>query len=104
MSDTKAAENSTKTTRGRPFEKGRSGNPGGRPKTDERVQKALRAATPKAAETLIELLDANEPKIRIQAANSILDRVCGKPAQRLDVEQSEPVRITLADDVKRYLV
>jgi len=44
-----------------------------RPPVDD-ARDELRAAVPKAAETLAELLDAQDEKVRIRAAEAILDR------------------------------
>jgi HEAT repeat protein len=63
------------------FEKGKSGNPGGRAKADPRVLAALKAATPKAVKVLIALLDSDDEDIRFKAASNLIDRECGKPAQ-----------------------
>jgi hypothetical protein len=62
---------------------GKSGNPGGRPKIDPKIKKALEAACPKAVRVLISLLDSDEEDIRLKASNSILDRNLGKPAQAI---------------------
>ena len=48
-----------------PFKKGRSGNPGGRPKMAEEIRELARAACPKAIQTLIAQLD--HPDARIAA-------------------------------------
>jgi hypothetical protein len=64
--------------RGRPFRKGASGNPGGRPKrTPEEVQliEACRAKTPEALDVIQELMDnsAND-RVRLAAAQFIIER------------------------------
>ena len=48
MTETSPAENSSETakfTRGRPFAKGQSGNPGGRPKEDRHIRELARERT-----------------------------------------------------------
>ena len=78
----KTAQSSEKTAkpRGKPFPKGQSGNPGGRPKTDPEVKALLKGATPAAAQLLIQLMEDpdNRPELRKACAESILDRVYGK--------------------------
>ena len=81
-----SAENSEKTARGRPFEVGKSGNPGGRPKIPEDVKEAIRAACPKAVAVLVALLDDKKSLIRLEAAKIILERGYGKPEAMSKVE------------------
>ncbi len=76
-------ENRTKTGQ---FKKGVSGNPGGRPKMDNKVEKILRAASEDAAHALVDMLEAANPQYRIKAAEAILDRLYGKPAQSTYVD------------------
>jgi hypothetical protein len=82
------AESSGKQ-RGKPFQPGQSGNPGGRPKLPDHVRDAARAHTEKAITVLAECLDDADARVRVTAANSILDRGWGKPAQTLDVTHSD---------------
>jgi hypothetical protein len=72
---------------GRPFPKGVSGNPGGRPKADlEKVRKAARAAGVEAIEKLISLMRTGSDKVAYLAAEAILARGFGRPAQTLEME------------------
>ncbi len=81
--------------RGRPFPKGVSGNPGGRPKTIPEVKEILKAASPDAARTLVELLNSEKDSIRLAAAQDILDRTQGKAIQMqavtLDIDEAHDV-------------
>ncbi|MFN9029515.1 MAG: hypothetical protein ACK54C_00105 [Betaproteobacteria bacterium] len=67
--------------RGRPFPKGVSGNPAGRPKVPEHVREACRALTDKAVQTLRVVMDDGDAPAaaRVSAANAVLDRAWGKP-------------------------
>ena len=87
-----AAENSTRTARvpGRPFEKGKSGNPGGRPKKTQEEKDALaaiRSLAPDAAERLRKILDDPDakPDILLRAIDIVLDRAYGKAAAQVNV-------------------
>ena len=66
------------------FQKGRSGNPGGRPKAVKAVEDVAREHTPLAMRTLADICaDAGAPAAaRVAAATSLLDRAWGKPIAR----------------------
>jgi hypothetical protein len=77
-------ENSGKTVRGRPFKKGQSGNPGGRPKQTQEQKDALamiKELAPVAVERLGEILrdKHTKPETLLRAIEMVLDRVYGKP-------------------------
>ena len=72
---------------GRPFEKGVSGNPGGRPKG---IAARAREYGSKALEVLGAALDDADARVRITAAKELMDRGYGKP-------------ITMTADVSRRL-
>jgi Family of unknown function (DUF5681) len=88
------AENSPKQRKrrgpGRPFQKGQSGNPGGRPKMAielrERADKLAPAAF-KIIETL--MTDADKDSVRLSAAVRVL-QVAGVPMGEVKVEVNAP--------------
>jgi hypothetical protein len=87
---------------GRPFAKGVSGNPGGRKKVPENVGDIAREATPDAIRTLIKIMKSEKASfaVRAYAAEKILDRAYGKPAQTntLVVGQIRRKASDLSDD------
>jgi len=78
---------------GRPFTPGVSGNPGGRPVNDTTTLKEMaRERTERALKVLDEALDSKDERVRISAANALLDRGWGKPAS---VDEAEILRATM---------
>lgn len=73
------------------FEKGQSGNPGGRPKEVKEVQDLARAKSVDAIERLAKIMkdDGAPHAAQVAAANSILDRALGKPPQAVTGEGGE---------------
>lgn len=71
---------------GRPFEKGISGNPGGRPKDVGRVRELAREHTEAAISVLADALHDEDARVRISAAIALLDRGWGKPTTPVEVE------------------
>jgi len=64
------------------FQKGQSGNSGGRPKEDQRVNELAREYTDAAIAKLAELMKwPDDPRVQLNAAVALLDRAYGRPAQ-----------------------
>lgn len=72
---------------GRPFQKGVSGNPGGRPRVVKDIQALAREHTDTAVAALVAALD--NPRERVAAAQALLDRGYGKPTQKQEVTGAE---------------
>ncbi len=84
------------------FQKGQSGNPGGRHKSLASVKQLARRHSPEALETLIKIMRNKKlPALQLVAANSILDRAYGKPST--DPERGEHLTITIKQIVNGRL-
>jgi hypothetical protein len=90
---------SIKRGRGNPsFVKGRSGNPGGRPKlSDEQKQikfdlvHSCRLLAPEALKVLNDLMEkAKQENVRLNAAQAIIERAYGKALQVSEFVQHKP--------------
>jgi len=78
------------------FQKGQSGNPGGRSKLPAEMREAFKAKAPQALEVLTRCLQSDDDRIAMMAAQAILDRGYGRPVQSIDAN--------INDDPVRYIV
>jgi hypothetical protein len=88
-----------KVNPGRKFQRGQSGNPGGRPKAIVEVAAAARERTLEAIETLTSIMRSPKatPAARVSAATALLDRGWGRAPQTIDLRHHADFR-TLTDD------
>src|SRR5882724_11877601 len=64
-----------------PFPKGKSGNPGGRTKQFAQCQRLCREASPDAARRLIELIQSEDERVALTAADKVFERAWGRPKE-----------------------
>ncbi|MBX9659068.1 MAG: hypothetical protein K2X00_10910 [Nitrospiraceae bacterium] len=72
----------------KPFAKGVSGNPRGRPKKVRSIEDIAVENGEKAMRILAKLLDSDDEKVALAAANALLDRGVGKPKQAVTMDAS----------------
>jgi hypothetical protein len=72
-----------------PFEKGKSGNPGGRPKDVAEVRGLAKQHGPAAIEKLVELMGSTNERTAVAACEAILNRGYGRPAGSVSVSNNE---------------
>ena len=86
------SEGTGKKVIGRPFKKGQTGNPKGRPKLAPEIREALYGAGLKATQKLIKLIDSSSDKIALQACVEVLNRLLGKPeiVSKLEIGDNAP--------------
>ena len=75
-----------KPPRGRPFQKGQSGNPAGRRKIPDDIRKAFENHLPEAIAVLGKALKGKDERLRVMAAVHIAERVLGKPQQNVNAK------------------
>ena len=68
------------------FQKGQSGNPGGRPKESQELKLLAQSKTEEAVKTLASIMSSKKSPAaaRVSAACALLDRGYGKPTQMIE--------------------
>jgi len=74
------------------FEKGKSGNPAGRPKgtTTKEICEILRGHVPAAVERLLQLMNSEDEGISLKATLEVLNRGFGKPVDQTSHVHEDP--------------
>ena len=83
------------------FQKGVSGNPGGRPKLPAEMREMFQTKAQEAFEVLCRHLNAKDPRVAVAAATQILDRAYGRPPQTIDANINEDSSVRFYAEVPR---
>lgn len=75
------------------FQKGQSGNPGGRPKTVALVRNGCSKLLPRSLARLALLLESEDEKVALAAVKEVNDRAVGRASVALEVEIAELAKI-----------
>lgn len=67
-----------------PWKPGQSGNPNGRPKKVQTLAALAEDQSEKAMRKLAQLIDSDDDRVALVAAQAVLDRVMGKPKQSVE--------------------
>src|SRR6516225_4374458 len=87
---------------GKPFQKGQSGNPGGRPKVIAEVKELAREHTAEAIQTLVSIMTNSKspPAARVSAANALLDSGYGRPPPHITDESARSYVVRVPEVAK----
>lgn len=77
-----------------PWSKGKSGNPGGRPKGAVEIKSLCQENSPEAMKRIFQLMKSKDERVALAAAQTVLDRGYGKPTQHVEANVSFMDKLT----------
>lgn len=83
----------------KPFQKGVSGNPGGKSKILGEIQSLARKHSPRSFARILELVEDPDPRVALVAAREVLDRAYGKPRV---IEDDDADKKSVTINIVRY--
>jgi len=86
-----------------PFEKGKSGNPGGRPKVEGEIRALAQTHGPAAIAKLVEHMVGEDDRLAQTAATALLDRGFGKPHQSSSLEGPDGGPVQLQEIARTFI-
>jgi len=99
----KPSANNAKTTVGKPFKPGQSGNPSGRPKIPQEFKDLAKEHSISALKKVIFIMESgiSDHKDQLRAAEIIMDRAWGKATQGMELSGPEGAPIEIATAAER---
>lgn len=103
MADEQDARPAEAPVIGKPFEPGRSGNPGGRPKVVAEIKALMQDNAARAVQVLLDGLEGPDPKNAKACAELLLAYVLGKPKQTVELggENGGPIGVEV---IRRVII
>jgi hypothetical protein len=87
-----------------PFQPGQSGNPSGKGGLYHEAQRICREASPQAARRMVELMNSDDPRVALLAADKVLERAWGKPKEVADEATIDPAAAEQAAQARAEVI